>query len=168
MPVIWDQDNDQRLIKAIWQSESRDFNDIGCVFFGHPVKVNSAEYQQIRRRIYKLVGKGDSVSPNESSSRSPKGVQKKKPAGRRRKSKTPSDQESEGGFDEDMMFPDGEETPSEAEEPLFSTPPPPRSARLRACRPKILIEPDDSEISAEEAFIDEKEQDVIDEGVADL
>ena len=119
MPVIWSQENDQRLIKAIWDSPSRAFTDIGKEFFGempshslllpmltnpgHPVKNNTGEYMQIMRRIHKLIGKDDS-NGTAKASKSPKGIQKKKSAPRRRKSSTPSEPDTDVGFDESAMF----------------------------------------------------------------
>ncbi|KAL9527026.1 hypothetical protein SMMN14_09373 [Sphaerulina musiva] len=104
MPVIWSQENDQRLIKAMWESPSKSFGDIGTVFFGHAVKTGSAECQQIMRRIHKLTGKSDS-SGTVKASRSPSGVQKKRAGRRRKKSSTPSEADTDGGFDERVAFP---------------------------------------------------------------
>lgn len=71
---------------------------------GHAVKTGSAECQQIMRRIHKLTGKSDS-SGTVKASRSPSGVQKKRAGRRRKKSSTPSEADTDGGFDERVVFP---------------------------------------------------------------
>lgn len=71
---------------------------------GHAVKTGSAECQQIMRRIHKLTGKSDS-SGTVKASRSPSGVQKKRAGRRRKKSSTPSEADTDGGFDERVAFP---------------------------------------------------------------
>ena len=72
---------------------------------GHPVKGNSPEYKQIMRRIHKLIGKDDGNGIAKSASRSPKGIQKKKAGTRRRKSSTPSEPDTDDGFNENLVFP---------------------------------------------------------------
>ena len=37
MPVIWDHENDQRLFKAMWESPSKGFCDVGELFFGESI-----------------------------------------------------------------------------------------------------------------------------------